>query len=353
MSASRANAKVARDLAITIQSGQLVQKDGTTTDVQSILQVQKANTHYFGPESEIPDRLESTEFKTRFAISGWEPFAVFHQFHHHLPKDELSVGILASSTSHKPGDGFLNGVIGPMENLCHDSNLFASLKAPVCERFYNRTDSDRGIIVAKQVSMASMDARGYFLSKDLLKAVIIVASPVDCRKSLYSDHSDEILHRCTRILYAALSAGVKQLILDTFGCNKYLNDPSQIAATFYALLTGVFKDSFQDVVFSIPGASLHQYDLIDTFDRFFGPLISASPSPVENDGYDEDEGDEGDEGYNIDQAEKGFNDKESDQVDQVPTPEMDQAVYCESEQTGRKDKAWAKYRKSGYINHRY
>ena len=97
-------------------------------------------------------------------------------------------------------------------------------------------------------------------------SVISIAAQ-DLRKRDYTKSYDEELtkQKLRSLLWVAYHHKHRHVVLGAIGCGAFKNDPKKISKIFYDLLTGEFKDCFDNVSFAIPSGQKNIKAFQDTF----------------------------------------------------------------------------------------
>ena len=229
------------------------------------------------------------------------------------PLKSTDIGVLSFASAKRPGGGYLHGSSEQEDTIARLSSLVASLTSPAAQDFYKEHRTFRsedgsglhdhsmvyspGVVVfrkdaddepapgrnAKSASSFSRDSLGGdFISPytiDVVSAVPVNAAAVYQKyvgePQLYQDGIRRVMRdRMGRALRAFETHGDRVLVLGAFGCGSFENKVEMIATLWAELLVcgetvdGVrrparFKDSFEKVVFAVPGK------LFEPFKRAF------------------------------------------------------------------------------------
>ena len=229
------------------------------------------------------------------------------------PLKSTDIGVLSFASAKRPGGGYLHGSSEQEDTIARLSSLVASLASPAAQDFYKEHRTFRnedgsglhdhsmvyspGVVVfrkdaddepapgrnTKSASSFSRDSLGGdFIAPytiDVVSAVPVNAAAVYQKyvgePQLYQDGIRRVMRdRMGRALRAFETHGDRVLVLGAFGCGSFENKVEMIATLWAELLVcgetvdGVrrparFKDSFEKVVFAVPGK------LFEPFKRAF------------------------------------------------------------------------------------
>ena len=196
------------------------------------------------------------------------------------------IAVLNFASFKHPGGMFLAGSPAQEEFLCHHSTLYPVLKS-FTETYYARHMNCLNKGLYSDELLYSKDIK--FVNRTILPSctttwtdstfadVITCAAPnagvyrryFDTQpKTNYPEYKikggiilDTLYKRFDLILSAALDKGAEILILGAFGCGVFKNSPLDVAATFFQLLSTVYKDLFKEVYFAIPKGNNCNYDV--------------------------------------------------------------------------------------------
>lgn len=199
-----------------------------------------------------------------------------------------SVAVLDNASFTRPAGGYLDGSFGPEQILCAESNLFNVLQG-LNEAYYAKNKhSQRGMLFTSRAMYLKdirFNRRGEIRNAD----VIVIAAPN--RKRALENHRDiaecdnDLARRIETIMNIAANGGCDTLVLNSFGCGAYGNDPSQVAGLFASWLEK-HPGVFETVVFSAPSGPS-----FDAFNARFGKIEEAPKEiPVQDDEEEEEEG---------------------------------------------------------------
>ena len=183
---------------------------------------------------------------------------------------ERALGVLNFASARNPGGGFLSGARAQEESLARSSGLYPSLLRCPAYYAYHREHgswaySDR-MIYSPGCPVFRSDS-GEWLSRPYLVNFITSPAPnagVAAREGVGRDEiAPVIVERSSKLLALAVHHGCEVLVLGAWGCGVFRNDPTDVAAAFYAHLGpgGPFEHRFRRVVFSLldQSASLSIY----------------------------------------------------------------------------------------------
>ncbi|OSD01406.1 hypothetical protein PYCCODRAFT_1436330 [Trametes coccinea BRFM310] len=234
-----------------------------------------------------------------------------------LDTSTTDIGVLSFASPKRPGGGYLHGGDEQEETIARLSSLVASLDAPDAKQFYQEHRTFRttdgsglqdhsmvyspGVVVFRRdvddsayidvppvfgLSRGNDDLGGEFIPPyiiNVLSAVPVNAAAVRSKHVILPGEEqlfeggirDAMKERMARALRAFELRGDKVLVLGAFGCGSCENKVEMVAEIWAELLVcgetvddvrleARFKNSFEKVVFAIPGK------LLAPFQRAFG-----------------------------------------------------------------------------------
>ena len=164
-----------------------------------------------------------------------------------------------------PGGGFLSGSKVQEEVLCCSSALFATLDGDpmyAAHRARDDHESSAWCILSPRVPVFRDDA-GSPLDRPYPLDFITCAAPVAA--IVRQPRSASLMRdRIDRVLAIARAYGYDSLVLGTWGCGAFHNDPTLTAVAFREALEGEFHSSFTHITFAITDWSEER--------KFLGPF---------------------------------------------------------------------------------
>lgn len=184
----------------------------------------------------------------------------------------VRVGVLNFASGKNPGGGFLHGAEAQEETIARSSALYWSLTADHCKPYYetNRISRDpryTDAMIWSPDCPVFRDDDGFLIGDPYVVDIITCAAPnyndtvqsSKGRERLLRNEMNSLLQiRALKVLQLFAHYDVPVLVLGAWGCGVFGNDPWVVAKIFRHLLTTVFKDRFEKVVFAIPEGHNHE-----------------------------------------------------------------------------------------------
>lgn len=167
-------------------------------------------------------------------------------------KNEEKLCALNFASYKHPGGGFLHGSMAQEEALCHESILYNILKS--FGSYYNLNSWNLNNNLYTNRALFTSDVLFLRNSMTYFCDVITCAAPNKGAAKFYKGISDEdnskaLKERCKFILDIAVANNVDILILGSFGCGVFEQDPKEVVDTFLELLKNY---RFKEVIFAVP-----------------------------------------------------------------------------------------------------
>ena len=197
-----------------------------------------------------------------------------------IDEEEQNICALNFASAVHPGGGFLRGAIAQEEHLCYNSGLYHCLKNNIDFYKVNIENSSalwtNHLIYSYGVPVFRND------NDDLINPFYIsfITSPAPNTTQLTKEEESEVDNvlneRISQILSVAAREGHRVLVLGSFGCGVFGNDPVKVARLF-ALNLMFFKYAFDRVVFAIYSNGQNTTN----FDIFSKILLEKDPDNAE------------------------------------------------------------------------
>ncbi len=179
------------------------------------------------------------------------------------------------ASAKNPGGGFLRGAHAQEEALARASGLYATLLEGRAYYEFHRAQGDLlysdHMIYSPRVPVFR-DDDGNLLAAPYEMSFITSAAPN--RGAIRdAEQAAKVLgaleQRARKVLALAHERAHTTLILGAWGCGVFRNDPIEVAETFRDLLTGPYKNRFEQVTFAVwdPQKTTKQFE---AFVRTFG-----------------------------------------------------------------------------------
>lgn len=197
------------------------------------------------------------------------PYTSFGVAKHLIQRERLTeTCVLNFASATKPGGGFLNGRNAQEESLSRQSSLYYSLKESNSPMYRQKDDNyyQDFMIYSKRVHVFRNDRDENILAKGDQFFVNVITSAAPFRAKIEQQKgshlsqtelrklNDLLYHRCKKIVLCAIDKGNEALVLGSFGCGVFGNDPKDVSEIFHRILvTEKLEKHFQKVVFAIPG----------------------------------------------------------------------------------------------------
>ena len=266
---------------------------GVDQDLVEHTAYSKKKTKYYPPSSSIRDwatsqpNLPPDSSPTHISVLHVPTLDAARLLEHvfkNNPSQRGKIGVLNFASATKPGGGFKNGAEAQEESIARSSTLYPCLMTDEATKFYrlhSRESADNhpayyshAIVYSPKVTVFR-DDDGLFtypFNIDVLTCAAVNAGEVrktisvPGRPGLEVGIEKEMKERMGRILFVFEQAGVRNIILGTFGTGVFRNDVTIVARIWAHLLIvpdARFKDSFDRIIFAITG------------DKTFGDFQSA------------------------------------------------------------------------------
>lgn len=283
---SSATVKVAHDISLQIQ----LSSQGTVFYPH----LSDTLADWASPSQHIPST--SSTRKTVIQYTPQSALTAARRLAQHTPTISRRVGVLSPASRKKPGGGYLHGGDNQDERIARLSSLVASLGSPAATEFYNEhkhswTQDGSGFLDQSMVYSPGVVAfraehddpecypkdpvGGSFIAPyliDVLSCVPVNAAVVRTRYASADERTSDIAirnsmkERMARALRVFEGQGDRHIVLGAFGHGSNENKLDIIADIWAELLVcgdmegeggskrpARFQDSFDTVVFAIPG----------------------------------------------------------------------------------------------------
>lgn len=177
-----------------------------------------------------------------------------------------NIGILNFASFKYPGGMFLKGSSAQEEALCHESNLYETLKS-FSNTYYlanryeckmnptiNSTYLDRGIYSPNIMFLRE--------NKNIINTAVITVAAPNIRNAdaiiLEKFNTVALSNRIKFVLDIAETENLKTLILGAFGCGVFRQNPEEVAYLFKEYLLSE-KYNFTNIIFAIPDSNSKNY----------------------------------------------------------------------------------------------
>lgn len=209
----------------------------------------------YGPERDYNYTFEKNEDMT-IQVANTDSVSAVFKYH------EGKTAVLNFASYRHAGGMFIEGSQAQEECLCHESILYNVLRQ--YQSYYDWNEQNRNRSLYLDRAIYSEDV--LFLRKMMkpIKAdVITCAYPNKKAAQKYAGVSDgwnsRVLDERIRFLLdIAAERGVDTLILGTFGCGVFGQDPYEVAAVFKKYLEQDYK-CFKKVIFAVP-QGMHDFN---------------------------------------------------------------------------------------------
>lgn len=152
--------------------------------------------------------------------------------------------VLNMASSKKPGGGVKNGAIAQEECLFRCSNL----THVVSEDFYP-LKTNECLYTKDAIFFKDFDYN--YMKEEIISDVITIPA-INLNNEELIDYSDITKNKIRLMLSLAISNNVENIILGSFGCGVFKNDPKIISQMFYDILIDEgYNKYFRNIVFSI------------------------------------------------------------------------------------------------------
>ncbi|KAH9935090.1 uncharacterized protein BXZ73DRAFT_45531 [Epithele typhae] len=285
----------AQDTLEAIEKGSYT-LEGVKYDLRTLTSRSKQHTEYYAPDSMLsqwssatPPHPAAHTNVSILEVSTLEGARILHSALHSStnpssPPDASAtnssrIGILNFASARKPGGGFLSGAQAQEESLARASNLHPTLMTRTAQAFYTLHNRDQkggfythATVFSPRVAFFRDDAGRWLppLQADVVTSAAVNAGAV--RGSLWGRTAVAggaagaagmeariaavMRERMARVLHLLERAGVRHVVLGSFGTGVFRNDVGTVAGIWADLLVGDgarFGRSFENVVFAILG----------------------------------------------------------------------------------------------------
>ena len=227
---------------------------------QDITNISIANSKIYTPE--MCKRSETGGIKPIIQILDTDTVSALYMINSFYS----NIGILNFASFKYPGGMFLKGSSAQEEALCHESNLYETLK------FFNNTYYSANIYKCKMnptINSTYLD-RGIYSSnimflrenKNVINTAVITVAAPNIRNAdaiiLEKFNTVALSNRIKFVLDIAETENLKTLILGAFGCGVFRQNPEEVAYLFKEYLLSE-KYNFTNIIFAIPDSNSKNY----------------------------------------------------------------------------------------------
>lgn len=180
-----------------------------------------------------------------------------------LATESGPVAALNFASAKNPGGGFLNGSEAQEESLARGSALYASLlRAPEYYLSHRRMTSClySDAMILSPGCPVFRDDDGALLAEPHPATFLTSAAPNAgaVARDETRHLADVLRQRAGYVLALAAAHGYDNLVLGTWGCGVFRNDPAVVAGVFADHLHGLWAGRFRRVVFAVLDSSADQ-----------------------------------------------------------------------------------------------
>lgn len=252
--------RVARETLAIVERGGYARADGTWIDLRAAIDEAVAGTRLYTPE-QLDHLLDGPRREPAFEhaileVTGETTQVAARRLVLEEGGDDLVLLNFASAKT--PGGGFLDGAKAQEEDLARASALHACLVGQpdyyVANRACGHAVYTDHLIWSPRVPFFRVDAAGLL---DQPFHASVITCPAPNARALKRDWDptqyEAVLHRrAGKLLAAARERGHRWLLLGSWGCGAFRNDPRVVADVFAEWLMGpCFTGEFERIVFAV------------------------------------------------------------------------------------------------------
>lgn len=233
---------------------------GKTVNFKNEVEYTNKNTIIYKPNDLIDFDTSGLEnFNTNIKVLNCSTLKAAYEL---LDKGFNDVAVLNFASAKNPGGGFLKGSTAQEESLARSSSLYLSLLRK--KEFYDYHIANRTALYSDHIIFSPdvvffRDDR-YDLLNDFKKLSVITSPAVNYgaiiknREKISKKEVDNVMiKRIEKILLAALKNNKKNIVLGSFGCGVFKNNPSDVARYFDLAINKneLFKNKFENIIFAV------------------------------------------------------------------------------------------------------
>lgn len=230
-------------------------------DWRQLVEAARAAKVSLCPNASLPTPPATAFKETQVQVTNETTFGAAQR----LMKDGQKPLALNFANGIQRGGGFLTGARAQEETLCRSSALYDTLAG---DRMYAEhlkrevADSTDWNILSPEVPVFRSDD-GTELESPWLLSFITWAAPYAPEVG-QPESGDLLQKRIYRVLAIAHTYGYSCLVLGTWGCGAFENDPRRTAQDFHSAIENEFRHVFAQIVFAITDWSRER--------RYLGPF---------------------------------------------------------------------------------
>lgn len=172
-------------------------------------------------------------------------------------KNNGKIGVLNFASGKNPGGGYLNGRLAQEESLCYCSNLYFTIKDSMMYQINKKANTPlyTDYMIASNVKFFRDNAYKYM--KEYISAFVVSSPAVnvrDMRQKKLSTQEVKIImkNRMRNILKLMAHYECENIVLGSFGCGVFENNPTDISNNWRELLYDEgFIKYFKRIIFAI------------------------------------------------------------------------------------------------------
>jgi len=299
--------KIADDTMRVLREGSYLLK-GVDHLLSDHIAYSKKKTKFYPPRSSISEwaTTESTSSPSSspthisvLHISTLDAARLLENVYKNNPTQRGKTGILNFASATKAGGGFRNGAEAQEESIARSSTLYPCLMTDEAAKFYKLHSRESAenhpayyshAIVYSPKVVVFRDDDGlytYPFNVDVLTCAAVNAGEVrktitvPVRSGLEVGIEKEMTERMGRILFVFEQAGIRNIVLGTFGTGVFRNDVAIVARIWAHLLIvhdARFKDSFDRIIFAVTGGKTFG-DFQSVFEAWGKPRAAGIAPP--------------------------------------------------------------------------
>jgi len=254
--------EVAQENIQIASKGNYVNQNGDEVDISQVMEKAVKNSNHYQISHKFNPPEISTETETSITVLFGSPIETAIS----LRKDGADhVGVLNSASSKNPGGGCLHGTVNLESCLCRGSLLLPCLFQfeSASDQFYKISSSSKNntkpgccAIFSPNVPIIREDSMEAVLLDDYeICSIVSIPAPNAFLFGNGEGASTAVRNATYDRLYRALcifsQQGCTDLVLCAIGCVSHGNNPDIVAEVYDDLLSNVFKNRFDRVIFAI------------------------------------------------------------------------------------------------------
>lgn len=241
-------------------------KDGKNVELSSSIKKSKRDSYFYNGETLVPVS-RNNNFKTKIVVLKETTTGAIIEEYNKNPNSNVFALNFANATT--PGGGFLVGHSAQEESIFRNTTIIPSIFKNTKMYSYNILHYNKQLyhdkmIVSKSISVIRGND-GNLIESPAVASFITspaVFATVAKRKGASVKKINEIMtQRIDKILNVCYKEGADVVVLGSFGCGVFGNNPEDVSLIFKDLIEGKYKNQFKKVIFAIYSRSKEDRNL--------------------------------------------------------------------------------------------